>query len=103
MKRSLHEMSEEIVTESSEEEHEMSDLVFPEDSSLDIEDTESQSDEFVKTFIVKIRQLLFNGETQQDIIYQTYKTVIMQLYGEQTELTPSLMISGVPITFLNNY
>lgn len=96
-------MSEEIVTESSEEEHEMSDLVFPEDSSLDIEDTESQSDEFVKTFIVKIRQLLFNGETQQDIIYQTYKTVIMQLYGEQTELTPSLMISGVPITFLNNY
>lgn len=103
MKRSLHEMSEEIVTESSEEEHEMSDLVFPEDSSLDLEDTESQSDEFVKTFIVKIRQLLFNGETQQDIIYQTYKTVIMQLYGEQTELTPSLMISGVPITFLNNY
>lgn len=96
-------MSEEIVTESSEEEHEMSDLVFPEDSSLDLEDTESQSDEFVKTFIVKIRQLLFNGETQQDIIYQTYKTVIMQLYGEQTELTPSLMISGVPITFLNNY
>ena len=99
MKRDLHEMSAELVTESSEEEHEMADLVLPEDSSIEIGDTDGQSDEFVKTFIDKIRQLLSDGEIQQDILYQMYKEFIMQLYGEQSELTPSLLISGVSIIF----
>lgn len=99
MKRDLHEMSVELVTESSEEEHEMADLLLPEDSSVEIGDTDGQSDEFVKTFIDKIRQLLSDGEIQQDILYQMYKEIIMQLYGEQSELTPSLLISGVSIIF----
>lgn len=99
MKRDLHEMSVELVTESSEEEHEMADLLLPEDSSVEIGDTDGQSDEFVKTFIDKIRQLLSDGEIQQDILYRMYKEIIMQLYGEQSELTPSLLISGVSIIF----
>lgn len=99
MKRDLHEMSAELVAESSEEEHEMADLVLPEDSNIEIGETDGQSDEFVKTFIDKIRQLLSDGEIQQDILYQMYKEIIMQLYGEQSELTPSLLISGVSLIF----
>lgn len=99
MKRDLNEMSAELVAESSEEEHEMADLVLPEDSNIEIGETDGQSDEFVKTFIDKIRQLLSDGEIQQDILYQMYKEIIMQLYGEQSELTPSLLISGVCIIF----
>ena len=102
MKRDLNEVSAEFATESSEEDYETEDLALSEEWNTDAGDTEDQSDQLIETFIVKIRQLLVDGEIQQDSLYQIYKKIIFQLYGKQSELTPALLISGVRTVLWDN-
>lgn len=102
MKRDLNEVSAEFATESSEEDYETEDLDLSEEWNTDTGDTEDQSDQLIETFIVKIRQLLVDGEIQQDSLYQIYKKIIFQLYGKQSELTPALLISGVRTVLWDN-
>lgn len=61
----------------------------------EVEQLEKQSEEFIRTCIVTIRQLLADGVIRKDNLYLMYKEIVLQLYGDKSQLSPTLLISGV--------
>lgn len=61
----------------------------------EVEQLGKQSEEFIRTCIATIRQLLADGVVRKDNLYLMYKEIVLQLYGEKSQLSPTLLISGV--------